>query len=183
MRTTLYDGLAQFEILGPSDTDLKFNDISAAVAFLRRFKNDPAQMATLRDLVSRSFPDAHRLDPEGILKQFASMLVSGQVRILRSPHFLGRGGGTDEAAEAKAEREEKKVVPLTAQRKRSWIEIYLRDADGKPVPGQRFRIKLPDGSTEEGKLDDFGHAEFNDINPGTCEVSFPDLDVDEWDRA
>ena len=183
MRKTLNDGMARFEILGPSDTDLKFYDISAAVSFLRRFKTDPAQMEILSDLVSKSSPGTQRLDPEGVLKQFASMLVSGQVRILRSPHFLGHGSVTEEGAAEKTERDEKKVVAATTQKKRSWIEIYLRDTDGKPVPGQRYRIKLPDGAIEEGSLDDFGHAEYNDINPGTCEVCFPDLDTDEWDRA
>jgi hypothetical protein len=57
----------------------------------------------------------------------------------------------------------------------SWIEIYLRDDEGQPVAGERYRIKMPDGHVEEGTLDSFGHAEYYGINPGTCEVSFPGL--------
>jgi len=41
--------------------------------------------------------------------------------------------------------------------KKSWIEIELVDEDGKPVPGEAYRITLPDGTTiDEGTLDDKG---------------------------
>ncbi len=65
----------------------------------------------------------------------------------------------------------------------SWIEIELVDEAGKPVPGEKYSIKLPDGRTESGTLDGKGFARVAPIDPGTCDVSFPDLDKDAWKKA
>ena len=42
---------------------------------------------------------------------------------------------------------------------------------------------LPDGSAREGVTDAHGFARFHAIDPGTCDVSFPDLHQDEWRPA
>jgi len=65
----------------------------------------------------------------------------------------------------------------------SWIEIELVDEAGGPVPGEKYSIKLPDGRTETGTLDGKGFARVAPIDPGTCEVSFPELDKDAWKKA
>lgn len=71
-----------------------------------------------------------------------------------------------------------------AKQKKSWIEIELVDEDKKPVPGERYRITLPDGTTlAEGTLDEKGRARVEGIDPGTCKVTFPDLDKDAWEPA
>lgn len=61
---------------------------------------------------------------------------------------------------------------------RTWIALELRDMAGKPVAHERFSIKLPDGTLHEGQLDDAGQAWFGDLNPGSCEIRWPDLDHD-----
>jgi len=62
-----------------------------------------------------------------------------------------------------------------------WVEIALIGEDGQPVPGEEFVILLPDGRRETGKLDGQGLARFSELpNPGTCKVSFPQLDRDAW---
>ena len=65
--------------------------------------------------------------------------------------------------------------------KKHWIEIELLDEEGNPVPGEPYRITLPDGTTvASGTLDDKGWARVDHIDPGTCQVTFPNLDKDVW---
>jgi hypothetical protein len=66
--------------------------------------------------------------------------------------------------------------------KKHWIEIVLYDVKGHPVPGHAYRIQLPDGSVVTGNLDSRGSARVNGIDPGTCKVTFPELDKTSWNR-
>ena len=71
---------------------------------------------------------------------------------------------------------------LEQSKKKTFVEIMLVDMEGKPVPGVRYRIKLPDkDEPEEGVLNEHGQAGFYQIDPGTCKISFPDLDKDVWE--
>jgi uncharacterized protein (DUF2345 family) len=67
--------------------------------------------------------------------------------------------------------------------KKSWIEIELVDEAKAPVPGEGYEITLPDGSVAKGTLDGKGFARVEGIEPGTCKVTFPDLDKDAWEPA
>ena len=66
------------------------------------------------------------------------------------------------------------------QKKTSWIEIKLLDVDGEPVPGEPYRVTLPDGSVAEGTLDDKGFARIESFEPGNCKVTFPRRDKAAW---
>jgi hypothetical protein len=56
--------------------------------------------------------------------------------------------------------------------------------DKEPVPGKAYKITLPDGETvAEGTLDDKGFARVEGIDPGTCKITFPELDKDAWEKA
>ncbi len=45
-------------------------------------------------------------------------------------------------------------------------------------------ITLPDGSTvATGTTDEKGRARVEGIDPGTCKVTFPELDKDAWKTA
>jgi len=79
-----------------------------------------------------------------------------------------------EAAPAKAEEKPKQ---------KSWVEIVLVDMDNKPVSGVRYRIEPPGGEPREGYLNEFGQAGYYEIEPGSCKVSFPDLDKEAWEAA
>jgi len=73
--------------------------------------------------------------------------------------------------------------PLTQEEKEkkvSWIEIKLVDEEGEPVPGELYRITLPDGSVVEGTLDAQGFARVDGLDPGSCKVTFPRLDERSW---
>jgi hypothetical protein len=65
--------------------------------------------------------------------------------------------------------------------KKVWIEIVLVDAEGKPMPGIKYRITPPGGAPKEGRLNEHGQAGLYEIDPGSCKITFPDLDKDAWD--
>ena len=102
-----------------------------------------------------------------------------------------------EIAEAKAEQIEKqsgkygttpakpfkKPESEEAEEKTAWIEIELVDEEDEPVPGEKYEVKLPDGSVAKGTLDGDGFARIEGIDPGTCEITFPNLDKDAWEKA
>lgn len=69
------------------------------------------------------------------------------------------------------------------KQKKSWIEIELVDEESQPVAGEAYRIELPDGSVAEGALDGKGFARVEGIVPGTCQITFPNLDEAAWRRA
>ena len=56
-----------------------------------------------------------------------------------------------------------------------WYEIVLVNQNNNPVPNEKYKLTLSDGSVHEGKLDDKGKALEKDIPPGKCKVEFPDL--------
>lgn len=69
------------------------------------------------------------------------------------------------------------------EKKPSWIEIEMVGEDDKPIVGEAYRIKLPEGSVVEGTLDDKGFARVDGIEPGNCQITFPNLDCEAWERA
>jgi hypothetical protein len=70
-----------------------------------------------------------------------------------------------------------------ASNKTTWIEIELVDEGNKPVPGEKYKITLPDNSVAGGTLDEKGFARIEGIVPGTCKITFPNLEKDAWGPA
>ncbi len=64
-----------------------------------------------------------------------------------------------------------------------WVAVELKDDLGNPVPGERYRVELPDGAIVEGNLDDKGYAKVAKTKRGDCKIEFPDIHPDEWKRA
>jgi uncharacterized Zn-binding protein involved in type VI secretion len=52
------------------------------------------------------------------------------------------------------------------------VEINLKDEDGKPLAGKKYRAVLSSGEIKEGKLDSKGHAKIEKIPPGKVVVSY-----------
>ena len=63
---------------------------------------------------------------------------------------------------------------------KQWIEIQLVGVDNKPIAGENYRITLPDGSVDEGTTDGNGLARVDGIDPGSCQITFPNRDQDAW---
>jgi hypothetical protein len=94
----------------------------------------------------------------------------------------GSAGGVEalvEEPQAPQKKPPKKSESSEAAVK-TWIAIQLTDEDGNPVPDVAYSVTLPDGSIMTGSLDDQGFARFDDIDPGKCLVSFPEIHAKEW---
>jgi hypothetical protein len=63
---------------------------------------------------------------------------------------------------------------------KTWVAVQLIDDRGDPVPNAAYKVTLPDGSVMNGSLDDQGTVRFDEIDPGECLVSFPEIHAKEW---
>ena len=66
---------------------------------------------------------------------------------------------------------------------KTWVEILLLDHAGMPVPNEKYHIEAPGGVIRDGTLDAQGRARIPNIDPGSCDISFPDIDGREWKEA
>jgi len=65
----------------------------------------------------------------------------------------------------------------------TWIRIELLGDEDRGIADAAYVVALPDGSERRGKLDARGQAAVFDISPeGPCDVTFPELDRDAWER-
>ena len=102
---------------------------------------------------------------------------AAKIRAQQIEQQAGKYGSTPAAASAKAHQPTDEEIE-----EKSWIEIELVDEEDNPVPGERYRITLPDESVAQGTLDEKGFARVEGIDPGTCQITFPELDKDAWEK-
>ncbi len=57
---------------------------------------------------------------------------------------------------------------------KDFLRIELKDSEGNPVPNQRYKINLPDGTIKEGKLNENAVAVEENIPAGEYLIIFPD---------
>ncbi len=93
-----------------------------------------------------------------------------------------REDGSGKYGSSKAEPHKPPQTEEEREEKNSWIEIEMVDEEDEPVPGMAYRITLPDGTVADGTLDGEGFARVEGIEPGTCQITFPDLDKDAWEK-
>ena len=136
-------------------------------------------LAEIRNLAEQVFEAARR----SLLEEWSQAARDTEQRLLieRWKRLLYREGGSS------ATEDEDQAPPPTKSPKapvKTWIEIeLLEEESGRPVAGAEYRIKLPDGTVRGGTLDSKGRARYDDIDPGQCEVWFPEIDAKEWHAA
>lgn len=158
---------------------------AVAARGIARCLADPASRAALRTLfaaIGVSTPEAHdthwgyaeQAELQRRIERALDRGVLVAVRVAR-PDFVPR------AKESAAPEPVVGAAPAPAE-ETTWIAIRLVDeADpSRPVPHVRYRITLPDGAAREGRVDAAGYARVDGIDPGTCKVTFPDLDGRDW---
>jgi hypothetical protein len=64
-----------------------------------------------------------------------------------------------------------------------YIDLVLVDETGTPLANQDYLITLPDGSIRHGSVDSEGQAKVTGITAGLCEISFPNLDAQDWELS
>src|SRR5262245_49832825 len=180
----------EIRILGPhdemfeNDVAMKFFGASEIVDFLHRtVEGEFHNKATLREILGRLEGHVYTLDDEEVLRDIALHVLVGSVKIIsrtERPHFAtaSTGGAAPIVRKEKKPPPPKPAPPLPpiVKKQLTWVEIELVDTAGKPVPGVRYRLELPDGQFQEGTLDQNGRARADDIDPGTCWITFPDHD-------
>jgi len=75
------------------------------------------------------------------------------------------------------------VVQACPTKDPHWIEFELVDQDGKPVPGEPFRVRLPDKSLRTGRTDQQGKVRFDCITAGPATICYTGFDTKEWQAA
>jgi hypothetical protein len=135
----------------------------------------------LRALIPLATAVARRnLDWDEDLRDLLSQLIaSGRVRIRNITAVSTRVFSDRKAPEVAKPEAVENVIAETHS-----VMIELLDAEGNPVPGEPYRIKLPDGTVVTGKLDAKGKAHHTGLEQGgTCQVCFYERDAAIWAPA
>lgn len=81
------------------------------------------------------------------------------------------------AAAAQARRQQ---AAAQQQGSQNWLEIELKDDQGRVVPGAYYEVVTPDGRVLGGYLDAAGKARVEGAKPGECKVAFPEFHSEDW---
>ena len=94
----------------------------------------------------------------------------------------GTPGSNGNSGSSSTSKNNSAPPPSEPASEKTWVDVKLVDEEGEPVSGARYKLKLTDGSTREGTLDASGRVRVSNIDPGTCQIWFPDYDGSEWSR-
>lgn len=160
----------------------RFYDLHAARDFLARLPGQASLRESLRAFAwERIRRGGGRYeDDDEILAAAARALVGGELAIVSRPVPTG---GVDHRAGAGEEASPLREAEIPRAPRESWIEIELVDELDRPVPSQRYAITLPGGAIVAGSLGADGRARVVVPEPGTCRISFTDLDEELWVSA
>lgn len=69
----------------------------------------------------------------------------------------------------------KEIEALKEEQIKKSVHVEMVLPDNSALAGQKFEVKLPDGSKKSGSVDGSGAASVSEAKPGKAEISFPDL--------
>ena len=163
----------------PIDPELEPMPVSAALGWLSRWLLDARAREVLADIHGSLFGSL-ALTPWGegdlhrpLYQALATAIELGDLLVLERM----RESAAVVSPVSPSEPPPQKLPPVTV---RTFIEIELLDQSGKRFP-TRLRITLPDGSKQQPAFDGFIHLD--GLEPGTCDIEFPDVDGRSWDSA
>ncbi|MFN0060246.1 MAG: carboxypeptidase-like regulatory domain-containing protein [Planctomycetota bacterium] len=172
-----------------SHSVFRFDAVASSAQFLAAHFQDERQFAVLRRAVVAHSVRGRELGvaaPAAIFAAAAALLVDGGLRAIACraaprPTFSIAPPLPTAVAPVARTPLTRVAAPAPTSVEKTWIELRLvRKSDGAPVPGARYRLKLPAGTIRTGRLEADGTARINGIDPGTCEVTFLDFDEREW---
>jgi type VI secretion system secreted protein VgrG len=89
-----------------------------------------------------------------------------------TPFTPQRGGGAQAASSGGGGEQQQPQQPPPTH----FFEYTLLDTNGKPVPGERYRIQFSDNTYTEGTLDENGHVRVDGAPAGETKITFPYAD-------
>jgi hypothetical protein len=152
---------------------------------LTRWLKDPIPRRTVENLHDELFGSSTEryegvmddMADERIVKDLLSAWSDGELYLLRRKL---EGGNSDEEEGAPVQQA---AAKRGASEVKTWIEVVLKDQYDKPMAGAKYRLRITDGSLREGMLNAEGSVRVNGIDPGMCEVMFPEFDAKTWQPA
>jgi hypothetical protein len=152
---------------------------ASAGAILRRCLDRAAYHLTVIDICKTLRLSYTDVSEARLSDEIARALNTGKLYLLRRRS----GGSSDKAAEEPPQPKKEPAKALPPEKTKTWIEIHLVDQNDQPVGDVRYQLKITDGSMRTGTLGADGVLRVPGIDPGTCEISFPDIDASEWRPA
>lgn len=158
---------------GEATPGRRFRDFDEALRFVSRWRHDPLTVTALRSLLAQRDLSWGALRDDALVARCAQLLALGRLRCVRVVPIR-----VDDIARAESDAHDTIALDdfLPEEARKTWIEIELTDMEGNPMAGERYWIELPDGTVREGALNAQGRAYFGGLDPGECEIRWPDLD-------
>lgn len=164
-RLVLADGLRSYELWDATFEPMSAQERRAAQQLLAlRVIDALAHRSEQADALGRLLSQAS-IGPAR--EEWSSTLLKEQIELgrigIRARSSLPLPGGLGERDEPEPLDH---AEPLLAPR---WIEIHVHDRDGAPLAGLSYRLELPSGETEHGRLGDDAMVRSDEItSSGTC---------------
>ena len=125
--------------------------------------------------------EVRRRDDGGVVERLSAQVTGDETAVPWRYRQASHGGAdgrdrptddlTDYYFEATVAGETRKSGLLAI---RSRLRIVVKDKAGRPLAGARFIAKIVGGRTIEGRLNERGECELDDVPPGSCHIRMID---------